>query len=182
MVPINRRVRQGSLDIPSACLKTIIDENPTFLSRICKAPCSMALRVVGGPREGTSVTAETGRPIDISVVVELAKWIPRNLLGKTSVTLKFCCARETPSIDSEDPKDPRHPDCIWMGQIRKSLTCDEEASKSDNPAKVLFFRGGEYLVSASITFCATDADRGAKEVWWAEKAVKVRVARSFNRR
>merc|ERR1711935_430002 len=48
MVPVNKRVRSGTLKIPKDCLKKIVDENPTFLSRICKAPCSIIVTADGG--------------------------------------------------------------------------------------------------------------------------------------
>jgi hypothetical protein len=167
MVPVNRRVRCGSMEIPSDCLKTIIDENPTFLSRICKAPCSVKVGTAGGNSKEAAKVA-VGKPVDISVDIELADWVPAAVLKQSNFTLEFCCARkDVPQI----PENGR--DYVWCGQIRKALPSEEK--KHGHRARIIFMSEGDYAVSACVSFSRTDNDDDVKEIWWAQKAQNIRV-------
>jgi hypothetical protein len=97
MIPINRRVRQGSLEIPSVCLKNIVDENPVFLSRICSAPCQISLKSTSISGSETITKVEKGVPLDLIVDVKIASWLSKNLLDQTNLALEFCCVRNTHS-------------------------------------------------------------------------------------
>lgn len=177
MVPINRRHRAGVLEIPSACLKAIIDENPIFFSRICEAPCSIAVEICGGvDRTDETNAAELGKPIDVSIEMELAKWLPPDLLRRTNLTLEFCCCRQNCANNDDDDEDDRR-DYVWIGQIRKALMAEGNASAGPHRARLLFFNEGDYFVSACVSFSRVD-NMDVKEVWWAEKAATVRIIRS----
>lgn len=170
MIPINRRVRKGSLKIPATCLKNIVDENPVFLSRICKAPCSISLNAQADGDSGFLVTAEKLRPVNVSVKVEIASWLSKSLLDQTKMTLELCCAR----LDSDEsmfaPKNH-----VWMGQIRKALLPGKHISENVHPVQILFLNEGTYNVSACVSFSRIGGDEDVEEVWWAEKAVTVEV-------
>mmetsp|Transcript_4602 Transcript_4602/g.10885 ORF Transcript_4602/g.10885 Transcript_4602/m.10885 type:complete len:1558 (+) Transcript_4602:62-4735(+) len=166
MVPVNKRVRSGTLKIPMHCLKTIVDENPTFLSRICKAPCSITVAADGGADGSSQV--QKGDSVDLSAQVELADWIPADLLNKNNLSLEFCCA---PKEGSKKGKP-----FIWCGQVKKSISKD---SKSSHRARVIFLHEGEYVVSSCVTFKRNDVDDDVKELWWAPKAHVVKVGDSL---
>ncbi|CAJ1923429.1 unnamed protein product [Cylindrotheca closterium] len=166
MVPVNKRVRSGTIKIPMHCLKTIVDEHPTFLSRICKAPCAIA--VAGGGGAAGSSQVQKGDSVDLSVQVELADWIPAGLLDNNNLTLEFCCA---PKEGSSKGKS-----FIWCGQVKKTIP---KNSKSSHRARVIFLSEGEYVVSACVTFKRNDVDDDVREIWWAPKAHAVKVGDSL---
>ena len=168
MVPVNTRVRKGKIQIPPACLKAIIDENPTFLSRICKAPCTINVGVAGG--SSGQVEVKLGKPVDTSVGLKLADWIPSDVLKQSSLTLEFCCARKGASKATTDTNER---DYVWCGQIRKALPKDEK--EHSHRARLVFLQEGDYVVSACVSFSRTDIDDDVKETWWAEKAQHIRV-------
>jgi hypothetical protein len=169
MVPLNRRVRGGTIEISSACLKTIIDENPTFLSRICKAPCNIKVGVAVGDEKG-AVDIELGKPVDTSVQIELADWVPADVLKQSNFTIEFCCARKDASQTTEGRRD-----YVWCGQIRKSLSSNSEDKTHNHRARIVFLQEGEYTVSACVSFSRTDIEDDVKEIWWAQRAQHVRV-------
>eukprot|EP00539_Tryblionella_compressa_P012146 CAMPEP_0178811666 /NCGR_PEP_ID=MMETSP0745-20121128/19408_1 /TAXON_ID=913974 /ORGANISM="Nitzschia punctata, Strain CCMP561" /LENGTH=284 /DNA_ID=CAMNT_0020472395 /DNA_START=315 /DNA_END=1166 /DNA_ORIENTATION=- len=162
MVPINRRVRGGILEIPSVCLKNIIDENPIFLSRVCKAPCFISVNLPGLNSTASSSEVETGKAVDVAVGVDLASWLSHGLMEKTNLTLEFCCARK----NSSDSEAPEKRDWIWIGHVRKALISGER-SKGPHLARLLFFNEGDYVVSACVSFSRLGNDNDVKEVWWA---------------
>lgn len=170
MVPPNRRVRNGKIEIPAACLKSIIDENPTFLSRICKSPCSIHVGVhdLSGNKE---VRVALGKPADTSVEIELADWVPESVWEKSNLTLKFCCARK----DGSDYRDEDQCDYVWCGQIQKAIPSSIENKNQSHRARIIFLRKGDYVVSACVSFRRTDVDDDVNETWWAEKAQDVHV-------
>jgi len=191
MFPANCRVREGVLEIPYVCLKNIVDENPIFLSRICKAPCSIGVDVVGGAdRDGSQQlmkSVEVGKPVDISITVEMAKWLSTGLKERTNCTLHFCCAKQNSSSKYGDNKENsagggnKNNDYIWIGQIRKALTAGEKfTSENENIphlARIMFLNEGVYFVSACLSLSGVENSDDVKEVWWAEKAAKVHVSR-----
>lgn len=185
MVPINRRPREGILEIPSVCMKNIADENPIFLSRICEAPCSITVEISGkkdGPVEGTSVAL--GKPVDVSIEIELAKWLTPDLLEQTNLTLEyFCCRQNCARNDGDGDEEVGSAACdyVWIGQIRKGLQTEGNSSSSTtgpHRARLIFLQEGVYYVSACVSFSRVDNEDEVKEVWWAAKAAKVHVLRS----
>ncbi|KAG7338886.1 transport protein [Nitzschia inconspicua] len=170
MIPINRRVRKGSLEIPSVCLKNIVDENPVFLSRICKAPCTISVRAKAASDSGIVVKTEKLKPVDLSVNVEVASWLSKNLLDDTKLTLEFCCAKI--DLDGERLAPKSH---VWIGQIRKALLPGKPSFKHPHSARILFLNEGTYNISACVSFSRTGDSEDVAEVWWAEKAITVQV-------
>jgi hypothetical protein len=172
MVPINHRVRQGILEIPPVCLKSIIDENPIFLSRICRAPCSIKVNIA-------NTKIEAGKPVDVSILVDAAKWLPNALLEQTNLALEFCCAKKNSSSSSDIISSQKHQqqprDYIWIGQIRKALAPDDRSSDNPHVARLVFLNEGDYVVSACVTFNRSGNDDDTKEVWFAEKAASIQV-------
>jgi hypothetical protein len=170
IIPINRRVRQGSLEIPSLCLKNIVDENPVFLSRIGSAPCQIFVKSTGTADSESIVKVEKGKPLDLSVDVEIASWLSKNLLDQMNLTLEFCCVRK----DSETREDaPR--DYVWIGHIRKSLHPGKPSFPNPHLTRLLFLHEGTYSASACITFNRLGENEDVKEIWWAEKSLSVKV-------
>jgi hypothetical protein len=166
MVPVNRRVRSGILKIPEGCLKLIVDENPTFIPRICKAPCSINIGIVGA--DGKDADVGIGKPVDLSAQLGIADWLPADILGKNNLTLEFCCARK-------DGTESSKRDYIWCGQIKKSIMPTKENSNSTHRSRIIFLNEGEFIVSACVTFRKNDIEDDVKEIWWADKAQVVRV-------
>jgi hypothetical protein len=166
MVPVNRRVRSGILKIPEGCLKLIVDENPTFIPRICKSPCSIKIGVVGA--DGKDADVGIGKPVDLSTQLGIADWLPADILGKNNLALEFCCARK-------DGTESAKRDYIWCGQIKKSIMPTKEDSNSTHRSRIIFLNEGEFIVSACVTFRKNDIEDDVKEIWWADKAQVVRV-------
>jgi len=194
MFPANCRVRQGILEIPRSCLKNIVDENPIFLSRICKAPCSIQVF-----HEAGSNTAMVGKPVSVSFAVEIAEWLSADLKDRTNCVLNVCCARKDSFVENEQRGDMikenmplamkddgikseinTNNEFIWIGQIRKSLKLDEISPETlKHRVKIMFLAEGDYFVSACLSLSGmANEDEDVKEVWWAEKAAKMSVSRS----
>lgn len=170
MIPINRRIRKGLLEVPFVCLKNIVDENPVFLSRMCKAPCSISVTAKTLVESGIVVKTEKLKPVDLSVDVEIASWLSKSLIHKTKVSLEFCCVRIGSTKEVLAPKDH-----VWAGQIRKTLIPGDPSFENPHPARVLFLNEGSYNISACVSFSRIGEEEHSKEIWWAEKAVTVHV-------
>ncbi|VEU42487.1 unnamed protein product [Pseudo-nitzschia multistriata] len=188
MFPVNYRVREGILEIPRPCLQKIIDENPIFLSRICKAPCSIGVSIFGGSNGNESQQSvknvQVGKPVDVAVSAEIAEWLSADRKDRTNCTLKFYCARQNSSTNNADGKENascasnQSKDFVWIGQIHKTLTMGETSSDTDpHRARIVFLSEGNFFVSACLGLSGAE-DRGdPKEIWWAEKAGMVRVSK-----
>jgi hypothetical protein len=170
MIPMNRRVREGTVEIPKQCLKNIIDENPVYLSRICEAPCTISVNVVGAGGAASIASVEKGKSVDVIVEVNVADWLSAGLLDRTSMALEFCCAKKY-STEFHSMQQ----DYIWIGQIRKALSLGNKSSAGPHLARLLFLQEGDYCVSASASFSQSDAETDVKEVWWSQKAATVTV-------
>ena len=193
MFPSNCRIRRGILEMPSSCLKTIIDENPVFLSRICKAPCSIGIEAASSPN------ATVGKPVEVSVTVEMAKWLSADLKKSTKCVLGFCCVKQHSSLDNDKENralthtnninNEAHTSSskgfVWIGQTRKNLrigeTEENEAAPVRHHAKIMFLEEGDYYISACLNLSGAEQDEdddssGVKEVWWANTAVKMHVS------
>lgn len=167
MVPVNRRVRQGSIEVPSGCLHSIVEENPIFLARICKAPCRIN---VSFATNGTSdCTVGVGKPLDFAAQVNLEDWIPEDVRRQLHVTLEFCCAPKYLSFVKDNSQH-----FVWCGHIRKYLPADTTDTNTSR-GRIIFFDEGEYAISACVYFRRKDNNNDTKEVWWAEKALTVKV-------
>jgi len=182
MFPANCRVRQGVLELPSVCLKTIIDENPIFLSRICKAPCSIGVSISNASNTTPIHKADIGKPIDVSLAVEMAKWLSSDLKKRTKCVVSFCCAKHSGGKEHRaltETNETKNNGFVWMGQTRKNLQLEEITSTARLKAKIMFLAEGEYFVSACLTLTgAEETESGTKEVWWADKAAKMQVAKN----
>ena len=186
MFPANCRVRQGFLELPFSCLESIIEENPIFLSRMCRAPCSLSVGV-------GSADTNVGTPVEVSVGVEMAEWLSTGLTERTRFVLTFCCARQNGDHDANDTESnysigsAGHPSTpnkenrnfwnhqpaaktttsfVWIGQTRKTLllgaTDGDDSNGNDDTAavhraKLLFLEEGDYFVSACLTMFGRDA-------------------------
>jgi hypothetical protein len=193
MYPVNRRARQGFLELPFSCLNTIIKGNPIFLSRICKAPCTIKVETIG--------TSSVRKPVDISITVKMADWLSSDLIKRTRCVLSFFCANQNSAPDGafdlnkenrslagsdETANKSDSNGFIWIGQTRKNLrlgdTVDLETEAGvavNHQAKILFLEEGDYFVSACLSLSEeNDEENGIKEVWWADKASKIHVSRS----
>jgi hypothetical protein len=173
MVPVNRRVRQGHMKIPLGCLKTIIDEHPTCLSRICKAPCDVEVRIVG-QESAKYIEVAPGKPLDPVVSMDLAAWVPDIVWSKSHLTLEFCCASREERNDDSASDDGCY-DYAWIGQIRKSLPAGAEQKQHNHRARIVFLHEGHYVVSACANITNNKSCDGVKEIWWAKEALHVHV-------
>jgi hypothetical protein len=172
MVAVNRRIRRGVIQIPSGCLKTIVDENLTFLSRICKSPCKVQVGISG--QDGVKcVQVAPGKPLDTIMQMEFAEWVPANVRNNSSFTVEFCCARKEKVASGTS--DGRR-EFAWCGQVRKSLLSGGEESKShSHTARIVFLHEGHYVVSACVNIKNDESSDGVNEIWWAEEAQHIHV-------
>lgn len=170
IVPVNRRARRGTLRIPVGCLKSIIDENPTILSRICRAPCQLMVHLAGRNADDLLV-AEPGKPIDVSLKVAIAEWLPASALRNSHVIIEFCCAGKDKSSNTSEGNR----NFVWVGQTRKALPNGSEERSYNHSGRILFLKEGHYVVSACIHIFNNESEEDVKETWWAEKAQHVNV-------
>lgn len=186
MFPANCRVRQGILELPFACLDAIIDENPIFLSRICKAPCSIGISIasVGKDSNVTAIHAvDIFKPIDVSVTVEMAKWLSSDLKKRTKAVLSFCCAKQTGGREKHalmtSANQTKNNGFVWIGQTRKNLRLGEATDGTmQQTAKLMFLAEGDYFVSACLSLSGEeDSESDIQEIWWADTAAKMSVSK-----
>ncbi len=180
MFPANYRVREGVLELPFSCINTIIDENPIFWSRICKAPCAIGVSVSNAGKRSID-KADVGKPVDVSVSVDMAKWLSADLKKRTKCVLSFYCAKQDSDKENNDSSGKENSGFVWIGQTRKNLRLGDAKPKDgahDLHAKIMFLSKGDYFVSACLTLCEVDEnDSAIKEVWWADKAAKLSVSK-----
>jgi hypothetical protein len=70
-VSTNSKMRQGRVRIPSSCLREIINDHPSFTSRICEPPVSINVHV-GGKDSEKNLLVSPGTPLDTFVEVKTA--------------------------------------------------------------------------------------------------------------
>ena len=174
IVPLNKRARAGCIEIPLPCLKTIIDENPMFVSRVCKSPCSIEVAVLTASGEAGADHVSIGKPVNVTVDVELANWIPDSVLGDVLQTLEFCCTRKGISEMERVGKSQRN--FVWTGHTRKAI--GSGSRKHSHKARILLLEEGEYIISACLSFSPINKGDTTKEIWWAEKARIVHAVRA----
>jgi hypothetical protein len=155
--------RQGRVRIPSQCLRQMINDHPTFLTRICKPPFIIQFEV-GENREckpAVPLESLVGNPLDLWLNVKLNQWVPRSAFHDSIIVLEFCCARLDSGINAEIFVKENEDAYVWCGQIKKgfSLECDDLSHR----ARVCFLRPGEYVVTACAKICRNDKE----EVWFA---------------
>eukprot|EP00934_Nitzschia_sp_Nitz4_P004402 Nitzschia sp. Nitz4//scaffold5_size260463//126788//131622//NITZ4_000982-RA/size260463-augustus-gene-0.33-mRNA-1//-1//CDS//3329555340//4392//frame0 len=170
MIPVNCRLRTGTLVIPGECLRTIVDKNPTFLSRLCKSPCSINVTLPGSDG-GDSAELQVGKPMEVKVHLTLAEWIPQPVVADSNFTLEFYCARK----GSRDAGTKSTRDYVWSGQVRKAIGPEGFAADVSHSARLLILKEGNYVLSACVSFGRKQGHELTKEVWWAEQAIPVRV-------
>jgi hypothetical protein len=66
-----RKVRQGRTHIPSCCLREIISDHQSFVSRICEPPVSIKVNV-GRKESEQNLLVAPGTPVDVFMEVETA--------------------------------------------------------------------------------------------------------------
>ena len=173
IVPLNKRTRAGCIEIPLPCLKTIIDENPMFLSRVCKSPCVIEVSVFTASGEACTDCVSIGKPVNVTVDVELANWIPDSVLGEVLQTLQFCCTRKGNTEIESVGKSRRN--FVWSGHTRKAI--GNTNRKQTHNARILLLDEGEYTISACLSFSQMDKVDVVNEIWWAERAQIVQAVR-----
>lgn len=155
--------RQGRVRIPSQCLRQMINDHPTFLTRICKPPFIIQFEVGENRECEPTVPLEllVGNPLDLWLNVKLNEWVPRSALHDSIIVLEFCCARLDSGINAETFVKENEDAYVWCGQIKKgfSVDCDDLSHR----ARVCFICPGEYVVTGCAKICRNDKE----EVWFA---------------
>jgi hypothetical protein len=173
IVPLNKRVRTGTIEIPMPCLKSIIDDHSLFLSRVCKAPCAIEVAVFGATGEAADQVS-IGKSVNVTVDVDLATWVPDSVLTEVRQTLELCCTRKGSGEMASASKPDRY--FVWSGHIRKAV--GGGSRKHIHKARILFLHEGEYVISACMSFTRMGMADDVKEVWWAERARVLQAGRA----
>jgi len=160
----NRKIRQGRVRIPSKCLREIIAEHKSFASRICKPPVLVKVSI-GRKEKENFLTVKKGRPVDARVEVEVAEWVPENIVERLIITLEFCCARK-------DGVASQKRDYVWCGLLRRTITSKD--TEKTHKARVSFLEEGAFVVSACAKVSTTNGN--TEETWWAPIAENVQVS------
>ena len=187
------KMRRGRIRIPSSCLREIIDDHPSFLSRVCEPPLLIKFNV--GRKSERHLLVSSGSAIDTFVEVKAAgmylspwidgateyqllsnnpphfrfliDWVPAEVIAKCTLTLEFCvsCKEGVPEAGS----------FVWCGLIRRTIRLKEEVQS--HRARVVFLKEGEYVISACARLMNEDGS-GFGESWWAPVAEHIQVESS----
>jgi len=172
---------KGSVRIPIKPLMQIIEEHPSFVSKICEPPCEILL-YAGGKRQSaesskTATAVQLGKATEISAQVTSASWVPSDVLWKCKLTLEFFCARDATSSGNDHDCGK---DFVWCGKLRQEFAMDGRESMKHR-IKIAFVKPGTYSLSACARIRhegkhATHGD--AEEIWWAPVAATVLVEKA----
>lgn len=167
-----RRVRQGRVRIPRRCLKEIIADFPSFAARICVPPCTVKISI-GRKDSVPHLSVAPGHPIDTFVEMQLADWVPREVVDKCTFALEFCCARKGATMMADLDNPNRRREYVWCGRVQRTLRGDE----NDHRARICFLEPGQFVISACARISSQDRV-GEEETWWAPVAENVVVEKA----
>jgi len=166
---IHKGKRQGRVRIPSRCLKEMIQEHPSFATRICKPPIN--IRFLVGKDKKEEMLATPGIPLELSISTTAQDWLPTKTIQKFTATLEFCCARKNSGVNSQSFLEHNQGAYIWCGQVRKSFRFDK--SDLHHNARLCFTSTGDFVVSA----CVKIKRGNNEEVWWAPSFQSIKVTK-----
>ena len=172
--PANRKVRKGRVRIPSRCLREIISEHHSFVSRICTPPVTISLKVGGQECSHEFVEVSPGSPVDLFVEVETEDWVPAEVSAKCDITMEFCCARKGDTGDKflmENSQEDDRRTYVWCGLVRQTVRAT--AAEKKHRARIAFLEDGAFVVSACARISKDGS--GREETWLASLAQNVTV-------
>lgn len=166
---------KGHLRIPRESLKDIVDNHPSFVSRICEPPCQIELRVDGKPASSSGVIAHLAKALELSVHVEVSSWVPIESVDKCSLVLDFFCAKKANGTFGGTGDQPSR-DYVWCGKLRERFRLS--AAEKRHRIKIAFVNAGTYSVSACARIRHDDAAKDVEEIWWAPVSGTISVDKS----
>jgi len=166
---------KGHLRIPREALRDIIENYPSFVSRICEPPCDIKLMVRGKPSSSSPLAVSIADPVEVSAEVSVSDWVPAETAAKCSLMLEFFCSRKTPSGTSTGAQANGQSvsrEYVWCGKLRREFRMDGEGDDAPrHTIKVAFLKNGFYSVSVCARIRHDDAPRKElEEIWWAPVA------------
>jgi len=167
---LQRGKRQGRVRIPSRCLREMIQDHKSFLTRICKPPLKIEM-VAGKSQSDSQVSVEVGCPLDISVEACVQDWVPIEFLQQCTARLEFCCARKNSGSSAKAFLKDNGGTYIWCGQTKKSIRFGDMSHR----ARVCFIEPGDYVISACVRIKRSE---GVEESWWAPSFNTIKVPRT----
>jgi hypothetical protein len=171
----NRRVRQGRVRIPRRCLKEIIADFPSFAARICVPPCTVTVSI-GRIDSASQLSVAPGAPVDTFVEMQIADWVPQQVVDKFTISLEFCCARKGVTKIEDLERPSRRREYVWCGRVQRTLRGDE-SEKKEHRARICFLECGHFVISACARISHQDRG-GEEETWWAPVAENVIVEKA----
>jgi len=171
---VNRRKRQGRVRIPSRCLREIIDEHNSFLSRICKPPVNIRINI-DAQNQSQDDVVYLGSSLDMQVEIDIADWVPATLISNCSITLEFCCAKKDSGRCVEYFNQENERAYIWCGQLRRTI--DTNKKVIEHNARIIFLKPGVFILSACVQI-RSKVSKG-DETWWAPRAKVVKVEKEI---
>lgn len=164
--------RQGRIRIPSRCLREMINDHPSFVTRICKPPLIIHLEV-GENREiepTMPLELSVGSPLNLLLKVQLNNWVPKVALNGSIIVLEFCCARLNSGINANTFAKENENAYVWCGQTKKGFSLLKNDVLSHR-ARVCFVSPGDYVVSG----CAKIRRNDKEEVWFAPMYQSIKI-------
>ncbi|GKY98963.1 hypothetical protein MPSEU_000852000 [Mayamaea pseudoterrestris] len=161
----------GRLLIPREALQEIIHENPSFVQRICQAPCDITLNVGGCNASSSPTLIALGSPLDLHSQVTIANWVPSEGAKSCHLVLEFFCFRHSETHNSQASK--RFDGIVWVGKLQQSFRMNEVAMK--HAARAVFTETGRFSLSVCARIAHDDAEEGVEEIWWAPIAATLLV-------
>lgn len=174
---IDAGVRTGRVRIPQRCLKRLIDDHTSFISKVCQVPVSVTVEIMDRDVNETIAT-RPGNFFDVHLSFRFQEWVPAEVISKCSLIVEFCCARKEVGgsvIRQVEAKDDAY---FWCGQIRQVIKADELKEKGKtgivHRAKLTFIQRETFVVSACARLVGREG-LNREEIWWAPRAYQVRV-------
>ena len=160
----------GQVRIHRDCLKQLIREHPSIVSKLCEPPCSVAVLVNGSSPVHSPVTCSLGSPgAGISVKVGIADWVSLDERKMCDVKMEFICVSEKNAAETSGI------DHVWAGKLRHKTSM--AVGSLEHQARVIFCSPGSYIVSACVRITNNLANKGVEEIWSAPFAQRILVKR-----
>jgi hypothetical protein len=133
----------------------------------------------GNGKEEAAIVVAVGKPLDISVDIELAAdWVPTAVLKQSNFHSRVLL-RSLQERRSSNSRQCTGRDYVWCGQIDSKGFPSEEKMHGHHGAHIFFLNeGGDYRVSACVSFSRTDNDDDVKEIYGGPRKHKISTFRT----
>lgn len=136
---------RGRITIPQDILYETVVSTPSLGPSLCETPCQVVFRVNGKESSKETVTVGPGQPVDLSMSVVIAPWVPREIIERCTFTFEFFCF-----FKDHKKLNIAARDHLWCGKVQHSFSGKSSAMEWTHTSKILLIQTGRYYLSGCI--------------------------------